>query len=101
MCFKGVGNLLHEALALENMKCFLLSLPVLGAHYNECLSGSSSYLKWLMPANHLFHNALQVVSKFVYTDCIHDGTLMYGVSVQVYVKCLNEAKLSDSFVVAA
>ena len=99
--FKGVGNLLREALALENMKRFLLSFPVVGAYYNESLSGSSSYLEWFMPANYLFYNALQVVSKFVYTYCIHDGTLMYGVSVQVCVKCPNKAKHSDSYSVAA
>jgi hypothetical protein len=83
------------------MKRFLLSLPVVGAYYNESLTGSSSYLERFMPANHLFYNALQVVSKFVYTDCIHDGASMYGVSVQVYVKCPNKAKHSDSFFVAA
>ena len=99
--FKRVGNLLHEALALKNMNCFLLSLPVVGAYYNESLSGSSSYLEGFMPVNHLLYNALQVVSKFVYTDCIHDGASMYGVSVQVYVKSPNMAKHSDGFFVAA
>lgn len=99
--FKRVGNLLHETLTLENVKGFLFLLPVVGAHHNESLSGSSSNLERLMSANHLLYNALQVVSEFVYTDRIHNGTLMYGISVQVYVKSPNKAKHSDSFFVAA
>jgi hypothetical protein len=80
------------------MKRFLFSLPVIGAHYNESLSGSSSYLEWLMSANHLFYKAFQVVSKFVYTDRVHNSTFMYGVSVPVYVKRPNKAKAAERVV---
>ena len=51
-----------------------------------------------MSANHLFYKAFQVVSKFVYTDRVHNCTFMYGVSVPVYVKRPNKAKAAERVV---
>lgn len=98
---KRVGNLLHEILALENVKGFLFSLPVVGTYHDESLSGSSRHFERLVPANHLLYNTFQVISEFVYGNCVHKGTLMYGSSVRVYDKSSNKAKHGDSFFVAA
>lgn len=100
MGFKRAGNLLHEALALEYVKRFLLSLPVVGAHHYKSFARPPSYLDRLMAANHLFYNTFQVVSEFVCADCVHKATFVYGNAVQLYTKSPNRAKHSDSFFVA-
>lgn len=99
--FEGVANLLHEILALENVKGFLFSLPVVSTHYHERLSGSSRHLDRLMSVNDLFYNAFQVVSKFVNTDCVHKNTFAYGSAVQVCTESRSEAQHSGGFPVAA
>ena len=97
MGFKGIGNLLHEALALEYVQGFLLSLPVFSAHYNKRFTGSPSHFERFMPANDLFYNAFKVISKFVYADCVHKATFMYRIAVRIYTGSPGKAKYSDSF----
>ncbi|SEQ54606.1 hypothetical protein SAMN05421693_1581, partial [Ectothiorhodospira magna] len=72
-----------------------------GAHNHKGLTCSSSHLKGLMPANCLLYKGFQIVPEFVYADCIHDLSLVYGNSVQFYSKGPNKAKHSDSFSAAA
>lgn len=90
--FKRVGNLLHEILILEYVKGFLFSFPIIGAHHYEGLASTPRHLERLMSANHLFHNTFQVVSKFVYTDCVHNITIVYGNTVQLYTEDPDKAK---------
>lgn len=71
--FKGVGNLLHEMFALENVKRFLFLLPVVGTDHNKSRSGSLCYLDRLMPTSHLLYNAFQIASEFVGTDGFHSS----------------------------
>jgi hypothetical protein len=99
MSSKGIGNLLHEVFALEHMKRFLLPIPVIGAHNHKGLACPPGYLERLMSVNHLFYKAFQVVSKFVYADCVHKVAFMYGNSVQLYRKCPSKAKQRDPFFV--
>ncbi len=105
-CFTAVGvkrvaNLLHEILVLEHVEGFLFSLPVLSADYHESLSGSSRYFERLVPANYLLYNTFKVIPEFVYANCVHNGTFMYGFSVQVYEKSPNKTKHGDASFVAA
>jgi hypothetical protein len=92
VAFKRRCNLLHQIPILEYMQGFLLPLPIIGAQNDKCLTGTSRYFKRLMPTNHLFYNAFQVISKLVYTNGIHKITGMYGNAVQLYIKSPNKAK---------
>ena len=99
MGFKRAGNLLHEALTLEHVKRFLLPLPVVGAHHYKSFSRPPGYLERLVTANYLFYNAFQVVSEFVYADCVHKATFVYGNTVQLYTRSPNKARQRDPFFV--
>lgn len=87
--------MLHEVSILKNMQGFLLSFPVLSTHNHESLSGATSHLKGFVSANNLFYKAFQIISEFVYTDDIHDFTIAYGNSVQLYRNSPNKAKHSE------
>lgn len=95
--FKRVGNLLHEILALEYVKGFLFSLPIVGTYHNEGLTSTPSDLERFVSANYLFHKAFQVVSEFIYANCVHNLTTVYGNTVQLYTENPNKAKQSDPF----
>ena len=98
---EGGRNLLHQILILKNMQCFLFSFPVLSTHDHECFSSTTRHLERFVSANNLLYKAFQVVSELVYTDYIHNLTITYGNSVQLYRNSPNKAKHSNSFFVAA
>jgi hypothetical protein len=91
---------LPAGVGFKGVQGFLLSLPVIGTHYNKCFTSSPSNFERLVSANYLFYNGFQVVSKFVHANGVHVGSLMYGNAVQLYTKSPNKAKHRDSFFVA-
>jgi hypothetical protein len=97
MGFKRAGDLLHKVFALEYVKRFLLSLPVIGAHYNKGFASPASHFERLVPANHLFYKTFQVISEFVYADCVHRVTFSYGNTVQLYAESPDKAKPATAF----
>src|SRR5680860_1474913 len=98
---EGGRNLLHQILVLKNMQCFLLSFPVLSTHDHECIAGTARHLERFVSTNNLLYKAFQIVSEFVYTDDIHNSTITYGNSVQLYRNSPNKATHRDSLFVAA
>jgi|GEM_PF-2125038 len=97
---EGGRNLLHQVSILKYMQRFLLSFPVFSTYYHECFSGTTCHLERFVSTNNLLYKAFQIVSEFVYTDDIHNPTIMYGNSVQLYSNSPNKAKHGDRFFVA-
>ena len=79
----GVGDLLHQLAVLQDVKGFLLTLPVLGAHDDEVLTGSPGDPERFVCAQALVDHSLQVVPELVYADRIHlADPVLYGYAVR-------------------
>lgn len=71
MGLKGVGDLLHKAAALENVECFLFSLPVIGADNGKVLPPMPCHPERFMPVSYLFYKGIQVVPECACADPVH------------------------------
>ena len=67
----GFSDLAHKAGVLEHIQGFLVTFPILCAHYHEIRARAARYAKRRMVANHLFYKAFQAISEFVYSRAIH------------------------------